>query len=1141
MNGPIAWFARNHVAANLLLGVIVLAGLVALPRMPQKSFPDIDVKAISIGVVYLGAAPEEVEQGVCIRIEEELEGIEGIERIRSTASEGACGVTIELYEDADEARALDDVKNRIDAIDTFPLETEKPIITLVEPENAVMDIALTGPEDERTLKALGQRVRDEIAALPEVTQVALSNTRPYEISIETSETSLQRHGLTFDQVTQAVRAGSLDLPGGSIKTDGGEILLRTKGQAYVGKDFEDLIVLTNADGTRIRLSDVADVIDGFEDTDQSIRFNGKPAAIIRVSRMGEQDILEITGALTKYIEAARARLPYGAELTVWSDNSLMLRDRLDTLLNSARQGFLMVLIVLAIFLRPRLSFWVSVGVPVSFLGAIWLVYTLGHSIDAISLFGFILVLGILVDDAIVVGESIYSAQRRAAKEAGGVDGEPSAQISDEDLVAQAIEGTRAVSVPVIFGVLTTVAAFTPLMLGPGTIGQIQALIATVVVCCLCFSLIESQLVLPAHLGHRHAETPASEVGLMLIPISAILLLGFAWDLRSFVAFGIAVFSVFYAWHLHGGYDRVAVRAIALQSRFSTGLEDFTEHRFTTWVGNAIHWRYTVVAFATVCLIAIIAVLASGRLPFSFFPPLESDQVTAKLTMPLGTPARVTQDAVLHLERTAQRVADKLNLEADESEWAPPVQHILAAVGGHPVSNSGSGPPGSGPSAPTGGHLGEVTMQLIPNQQRTMDTRDVKRLWREASGLIPDATELSFNTSLFSAGEDINIQLEGDELEELQELAARLRLLLAEYPGVVDITDSFRSGKSELKLDILPSGEVLGLTLGDLARQVRQAYYGEEVQRVQRGRDDVRVMVRYTEAERRTLGSLSDMRIRTPDGSEVPFATVASAELGRGFSSIRRSNRRRVVNVTADVDRSVITANEVLANLRKGPLDNVLRDYPRVTTSLEGAQREQSEAMSSLIPLFGVAIFIIYALLAVPLRSYSQPLIIMSVIPFAFFGAVTGHLLMKSVGLLSGLAMMSVMGIIAASGVVVNSSLVLVHAINERHSSGESVRDAVLGAAATRVRPILLTSITTFVGLSPLLLNRSVQAQFLVPMACSLAFGVLFATVVTLLVVPCGYVILEDLKGLMKRRPAALLVKPSILRAKQNTSDERKTA
>jgi multidrug efflux pump subunit AcrB len=1095
MSGPISWFARNHIAANLLLGVIVFAGLVSLPNIPQKSMPDIDIKLVTISVEYLGAAPEEVEEGVCIRIEEELEGIDGVEQIRSTASEGSCSVQVELFEDADENRALDDVKNRVDSIDTFPEETEKPIITLASTRRPVMDIALTGPEDERALKITGQRIRDEIASLPEVTFVELLNTRPFEVSVEVSEASLRRFGLTFQEVAQAVRKASLDLPGGSIKTDGGEVLLRTKGQAYWGDEFEALVVLTRADGTRVYLRDVATVVDGFRDTDQKLVFDGMPAALIRVSRMGNQDILTITRAVQAYLAQAQTHLPEGVSLTVWSDNSVMLRDRLQILLNSARQGFLMVLILLTLFLRPRLSFWVSVGVPVAFMGAIALAGALGITLNSISLFGFILVLGILVDDAVVVGEKVYTLQRSSPQ-------------TPEGLLNAAIDGTRQVSVPVIFGVLTTATTFMPLMLGPGTLGQIQAVIATVVLVCLAFSLIESQLVLPAHLGHRKAESPSAEVGLMLIPLLAIILLEISWDLRSYIALTIATVASLYAWHLTGGFAIAASRFIAFQGRFSAGLEHLITTRFKSLVAVSIENRYLSVALATATLIVALGFLVSGRLPFSFFPPLESDEIVARLTMPLGTPAHVTESAVQHLQKTANTMAEVL---AGGDPERGPVTHILAAVGGHPVSASSLGPPTASPSAASsGGHLGEVTVQLKPGQQRNIDAREFSNRWRDATGAIPDAVELVFNTSLFSVGEAINIQLEGGDLNELRAAAARLRAKLAEYPGVIDISDSFRTGKRELRLHILPSGEALGLTLASLATQVRQAFYGEEIQRVQRGRDDVRVMVRYTETERRTLGALEGMRVRTPDGSQVPFATVASADLGRGFSTIKRSDRRRVVNVTADVDRTITSGNEIMASLNDGVLEDLFVDFPRLRYGSEGAQKEQQDAAASLIPLFGLALFIIYALLAVPLRSYTQPLIIMSVIPFALVGTIFGHLIMKQAGLLVGLAMMSAFGFIAASGVVVNSSLVLVHNVNFRRANGDGLIDAVINAAVSRCRPIALTSLTTFVGLSPLMLNTSVQAQFLVPMATSLAFGVLFSTVITLLVVPAAYCILNDL-------------------------------
>ncbi len=1096
MRSIVAWFAGNSVAANLLLGFIVMSGLAALPRMPQKSFPDLEIPMITVTVPYLGAAPEEVEEGVCIRIEEELEGIEGIKQIRSTSNEGTCNVQVELFEDTDTSVALDDVKNRVDAIVTFPEETEKPIINIVTRIRSVMDIALTGPEDERTLKVLGQQVRDDIAALPGVTQVTLSNTRPYEISIEVSEDSLLRNGLTFDQVASTVRARSLDLPGGSIKTEGGEILLRTKGQAYWGQEFEDLVLLTRPDGTRLYLRDVARVIDGFEDTDQALRFDGRPAALIKVARVGNQDILKITDEVNRYLATASARLPEGVTLTVWNDNSEQLRDRLDTLLVSARQGFLMVLVLLALFLRPRLAFWVSVGVPVAFLGALFLTSVLGLSIDGISLFGFILVLGILVDDAIVVGENIHSRQER-----GG------------DLLRGAIEGVQEVSTPVIFGVLTTVAAFMPLLFGPGIMGQVFSVIATVVVSCLVFSLIESQLVLPSHLGHRSAESAEAEMGMLMIPVITIAVAGYAWDLRSYIALVIAAFSLLMALHFIGITRPVAEKLIDLQAMFSRGLANLIDGPFRRLVRLALIHRYTTVAFAIVAFMSSVGIVASGRLPFSFFPPLEADQVIADLTMPLGTPVSVTNDAVMHLEQSARVLAERL---AKESPSAPPVTHTLSVIGSHPSSSGGDGP-GVVTAVAGGGHLGEVTIQLTPSQTRDIKTREVANLWREITGPIPDAIELKFNSSLFTVGNAIDIQLEGDDIEELRIIAGRLREKLAEYPGVIDITDSFRPGKQELKLNILPAGESLDLTLSALARQVRQAFYGEEVQRIQRGRDEVKVMVRYTEDERRSLGTLDAMRIRTPDGSEVPFQTVAKAELGRGFSSIKRSNRQRVVNVVADVDRTRITANEVIADLRAGAIQEVMQGFPRVTYRLEGEQREQGEAVASLIPMFGMALFAIYALLAIPLRSYSQPVIIMSVIPFAFVGAIWGHQIMSLFGLVSGLAMMSVMGFIAASGVVVNSSLVLVHSVNSRIAGGQAINLAVLDSAVSRCRPIILTSLTTFVGLMPLMFNRSVQAQFLVPMAISLAFGVLFATFVTLLVVPSGYLILDDLGNLRRSR------------------------
>ena len=1090
----IAWFATNHIAANLLLILIVLAGLSAVLTMPQKSFPDIDVPIISVSIPYLGAAPEEVEQGVCIRVEEELDGVEGVKEIRSVANESLCSVTVELFEDADESRALDDVKNRIDALDTLPEETEQPIINLATSIRPVIDLAITGPDDERILKVLGQRVRDEIAALPGITQVSLVNTRPYEISIEVSESDLQRFGLTFSQVAEAVRARAIDLPGGAIKTEDGEILLRTKGQVYWGEEYERLVLLSRPDGSLVYLSDVARVVDGFEDTDQSLRFDGQPAAIIRVSRIGSEDILAITGAVMAYLDTSAQALPEGVKLTVWNDNSRLLEDRLATLLDSARQGFLMVLLLLALFLRPVLAFWVSVGVPVAFMGALYLTNYVGLSIDGISLFGFILVLGIMVDDAIVVGESVHSRQRE-----GGTP------------LIGSIEGTQRITIPVIFGVLTTICTFLPMLQGVGSSGQIGAVIATVVICCLIFSLIESQLILPAHLGNKQTKTAKGEVYLLLVPLMVIMLLQFSWSTSSFVGLAIALMTVVYALDRLGLTDDPAKRLIAAQSRFSASVEALIDGPFRRIVQRATQARYTTLAMAFAFFLSGVAVFGSGRLPFSFFPPLAADQVIAQLTMPLGTSSEITEQAVRHLERTGEAIREELN---EQYAAGPPVTHILASVGGS--QGGGLGPPGSGGGGASGGHMGEVTLQLTPSQSRTISTKEVAALWRERSGSIAGAVELKFNSSLFSVGNAIDIQLAGNDVDELREVAAGLRAELARYPGVIDITDSFRSGKQELKLKMTPEGEALGLSLGALAQQVRQAFYGEEAQRIQRGRDDVRVMVRYTEAERESLASLDDMRVRTREGSEVPFRTVANASLGQGYSSIKRADRKRVVNVTADVDRTQITADEVVGDLSRSYFPVIRAEHPRVSLSLEGEQRQSGEYLVSLVFPFLIALFAIYALLAIPLRSYVKPFIIMSVIPFAFIGAIWGHQIMKLAGLVSGLAMMSILGMIAAAGVVVNSSLILVYAINQRRDAGSTMADAVVDAATSRCRPIVLTSMTTFVGLMPLMFNTSVQAQFLVPMAVSLSFGVLFATVITLLVVPSIYLLFEDLFALRDR-------------------------
>jgi multidrug efflux pump subunit AcrB len=1059
VNRAIAWFAENHVAANLLMLLLVVGGLASLPRINQKSFPDINVEAISIGVPFLGATPEEVEEGVCVRIEEEIQGIEGIEEITSTAAEGSCGVTALLLSGYPVDRALTEIKNAVDSITTFPEETERPIVSHFSIRRNALQIALHGDVSERSLKTFGERGRDAISALPDVTQVELRSVRPYEISIEVPEESLRRHGITFDDVVRAVRRGSLDRPGGSIKTSSGEVLLRTKGQAYRGGEYEQIVVLTRPDGTRLLLGEVATVVDGFDEEQQWARFDGDPAVMLQVFRVGDQKVLDLVERVKAWVAESGTQFPDGLGVTVWRDGAQVLRDRLDILVRNGRSGFILVFVMLALFLRLRLAFWVAIGVPISFLGALSLFPVTGISIDVISLFAFILVLGLLVDDAIVVGENVHRHQEKG-----------------EGALGSAIRGAQEVATPVIFGVLTTVAAFLPLITAPGPMGQVFRAIGLVVVFCLIFSLIESQLILPAHLGHMKLdeddEVPATE--------------------RGFVA----------------GWKRT-------QRWFAGSLENVATHVYRPALGHVLHWRYATLAAGIAILLVTMAFVGTGRMKFNFFPAVEADYVSARLVMPLGTPVEETARAVRLIEEAAWELKRELD---DEFAGIPVVKHVFAVAGDHPSVSAG--PPRMVAGGVGGSHLGEVSIELLGGDARPLKAKTVADRWRKLTPPIPGTEELVFASSLFSVGDPIDVRLKSANVTQLIAASERLKERLAQYPGVIDIADSFREGKQEIKLSLLPSAEPLGLTLDDLARQVRQAFYGQEAQRIQRGRDDVRVMVRYPREQRKSLDDLENLRIRTSDGGEVPFYAVARAERGRGYASIKRNDRQRVITVTADVDLTVTTANEVMADLTGRFLPGLVAGHPGMTYEFGGEQEEQQKTIAAVGQTYLFALVLIYALLAVPLRSYGQPLLIMAVIPFGLVGAVAGHALMGPWSdAVRNLSMMSVFGVVALSGVVVNSSLVLVHYVNSRRAEGDSLDEAIRTAGQRRFRPIVLTSLTTFAGLTPLLLERSVSAQFLIPMAVSLAFGVAFASLISLFLVPSSYVILEDLKAVFRREPA----------------------
>lgn len=1051
MKGVLAWFAENRVAANLLMGSIAVIGLLAVPYAMVEVFPEASADRVTVAVAYPGAAPEEVEASICVRIEEAIWDVDGIEEITSTSAEGGGTVTVEVRTDANTRDVLDDVKARVDAIDTFPEEAERPVVQELILRRPVVDVALYGPSDEASLKHLAERVRDELAALEHISQVEVVGTRPYEIAIELREDDLRQNGLSIDEVVAAVRESSLDLPAGALQTRSGEILLRTVSQAYTGAEYAEILLRTRPDGSRVLLGDVANVVDGFAETDQSSRFDGQPSAQVRVYRVGRQNALEVAEAVRTWVQGARARLPEGIQVTTWRDESVILAGRLELMVRNGLGGLALVFVVLALFLRFRLAFWVSLGIPVSFLGGLAVMHQAGGSINLISLFALILVLGIVVDDAIVVGESVHREQE---------EGEPG--------LVGAVRGVRDVARPVVFAVLTTVAAFLPMAFLEGFVGRIWAIIPLVVVPVLLFSLVESLLILPAHLAH----TPA-------------------WMERSVRHFPFSWWRRF-------------------QDVFAKGLVGFARHVYRPFLELCLRWRYATLAAAVTALLLTVGLVAGGRIRFVFQPAVEADNVVAQLELPLGTPLERTSEVVARVEAAVEILRAEIDAMDPPDEEGSKLRHVFTSLGSQPfladqqrnasllASNSG------------GAHLAEVNLELAPSERRNFASSWVAGRWRELVGDIPGAVAFDVNSDLISAGKAVHVRLASSSLDELLTASDRVRAELAALPGTQSIQTSWRVGKQELRLELLPEGEAAGLRQRDLALAVRGAFYGAEAQRIQRGRDEIKVMVRYPRDDRASLDALDNLRVRTPDGRELPFTAVARAELGRGFASIQRASRSRTVDVTAELDPEAAEAagigpTDLRVALSERVLPALAADLPGLSFSFEGEQQEQSRTLEQLAILYLLALFGIYALMAVPFRSYVQPLIVMLAVPFGAVGAILGHALLGY-----DFSIVSLLGLVALSGVVVNDSLVLVDYVNRHRDRGLGALEAAAEAGQLRFRPILLTSLTTFAGLTPLMLERSLQAQFMIPMAISLAFGVMFATAISLVLVPAAYGVLADL-------------------------------
>jgi len=1021
----IEWFARNAVAANLLMLILLLGGLYSVFTIKKESQPPIETNFITINMPFLGSSPEDVEEGILVKIEESIQDIEGIQEIISTGRRGSGEVQIEVRAGYDVPEVMNEIKNRVDSISTFPDNTEKPIVARTRFQQQVNLVSVYGDVDERTLKEYAKQVKNEIVALPGITRAELLGSRPYEISIEVSEFTLEQYGMSLAEVAQAIRRGSLDLPAGSIRSDAGDIQVRTKGQAYTGLDFEDILVRTNADGSRVLLKDVANIKDGFEETGRFSEFNGKPAFSIQVLSVGDQSELDISQTVRDYVADKQASIPSGVSLAAWADVTYYLQGRLDMMVKNLVLGAVLVFLSLALFLRLKLAFWVMVGLPVAFLGTFFLMPLFGITVNLISLFGFILVLGIIVDDAIVIGESAYTSMRAKGHSIDNI-----------------LEGVHEVAMPATFGVLTTMAAFVPILMISGIMGKFFASIGWIVTLCLFFSLIESKLILPAHLAHMKVKRYGEET--------------------------------------HN-------RFVRFQRFFSEGLHVFVDKYYSPFLARCLKRRYLTLSVFISMLILSIGLLVGGVLRSVFFPDIMADFLRVDILMNEGTPAERTHEAIQRVQEGLWKLDAEISKEQGVESGAV-VSSVLSFARGE--------------------INGQIITELVKDDNSVMSGAEVLRRWRENVGELPGVKQLGFSAATGpGGGAAISIQLIGANIEQVGRASQELVRRMGTYEGLYDIRNSFERGRPEIKLNVKPEAEALGISLQDLASQVRAGFYGTEVQRIQRGQDEVKVMVRFPQDERDSVGYLDNMKILTPAGGRVPFHSVAEVELTESPTFIRRFDRERAIRVSSEVDKENYEPKKIQDDIMNKELPQVLAHFPGVRSKLSGASQQQVEIQQDLIRGGLLAVFLIYALMAIPLRSYAQPLIIMSVIPFGTIGALIGHLILGI-----PVSMTSYFGIIALSGVVVNDSLILVDFVNREVAVGVPIDQAVKNAARSRFRAILLTSLTTFLGLAPIaIFETSLQAQLVVPMAASLAFGILFATVITLFLIPTLYLMLDDFK------------------------------
>lgn len=1037
MRNLLAAFARNTVFANVVIVLILSGGLIAGVRMPRETFPDLEVDMVGVRVIWPGADPEEVEEGICRKIEEAVAGIEGIKRYNTIAEENYGFAQIEVKDNYDLDEVKDRIQNAVDGISTFPADAERPITEEIIFRINVLFVALSSDElTERERKEWAEVVKEEIRSLPEVTQVEVQGARDYEIGIEVSEERLRKYGLTFDQVAALVQANCVNIPGGIMRTEGEEIRLRTIGRKYVGEEFARIVVLARPNGDHITLDQIAAIKDGFVEDQVICTFNGRPTTLIGVLRTTEEDTLAIDRIVREYLARKEKELPPSVHLDVWARMSPMLESRINLLLRNGLIGLLLVFTLLWLFLDIRLSFWASMGMPFSVMGALVVMMLTDSSVNMISLFGLVMVLGIIVDDAIVTGEAIYVARKNGAP-----------------ALKAAVEGVMEVGMPVVASVTTTIVAFIPLFYVSGFMGKIIVVLPLVVIAALVVSLVECLLCLPAHLSHLPDPQAARE-----------------------------------------GARRLGQRFHLFMNE---GVERFVDRVYLPAIALALRWRYVSLGVAIAVLLATAGLVESGAIKFVFFPELDGNSILAKFEFPNGTPLAVTEDAVQRLEAAIRRVGTRSKTLSGE----PLVENMFSLAGAR-LGDKGD--------AEVGTQYGTVRVELLESAKRGIYFKDLMTEWEEEVGAISGMTSLTFvGDEVAPPGAPIEIWLQGYEMEPLFAVSDMLKKRLETYEGVYQIQDDFRRGKNEVKLRLKPGARTLGLTVADLARQIHAGYYGQEAIRIQRGRDDVRVRVRYPAEDRRHVSELQHVRIRSPYGFEVPLFSVADIEYGPGYASIKRTDGMRRIVVTAEVDYERGDPEDVIRDIDTHVFPKIKRKYAGVRLSFQGEQESLRESLESLYVGYPLALVGIFVIIATIFRSYIQPLVIMVTVPFGMIGAVFGHMIMGY-----DLTMMSLFGIVALAGIVVNDAIVLIERINNYLAEGVSFAEAVRMGGARRFRPIFLTTITTIGGLTPLILERDFQAQMLIPMALSITAGILFATILTLFLIPCLLCILNDFRRLV---------------------------